>query len=322
MEDKKRARIDVIIPTYHPDGRFDLLITRLNQQTVKPDHIIIVRTKGERTSKSRYGKKLGHLAINVGTYKVYRNIKIVEIEKEEFDHGGTRNLGASYSDAEFMLFMTQDAIPADEHMIEELLAGFERRDTAVVYGRQIAYRNTGILENYVRKFNYPPVSKRKTIRNLETMGIKTFFNSNTCSCYRRSTFDELGGFVSHTNFNEDLFYGAEAIRSGYAIYYQAKAKVVHSHKYPWLMQLRRNFDNGVSQVQYQDILGNVKAEGEGMKLLKGMTVYLAKKGRFLLIPVFFIECVFRYAGFFLGKHYKYLPKFVCRKLSMNRKFWK
>ena len=321
MAVEKRAKIDVIIPTYHPDERFDLLVTRLNQQTVKPDHIIIIRTKGERSSRTAFGKKLSQFAINVGAYKAYKNIKIVEIEKEDFDHGGTRNLGASLSDAEFMLFMTQDAVPMNPYLIERILKDFEDKNTAVVYGRQVASRNAGEIETFVRRFNYPPESCKKTMRDLSRLGIKTYFNSNTCSCYRRTVFDELGGFVSPTNFNEDMFFGAEAVRSGYAICYEARAKVMHSHKYSWMTQLRRNFDNGVSQKQYREIVGDAPAEGEGLRLVGEMTAHLAKKGRFLLIPMFYIECAFRYMGFFLGKHYELLPRFVCRRLSLNRKFW-
>lgn len=321
MAAEKRTGIDVIIPTYHPDERFDLLITRLNQQTIKPDHIIIIRTKGQRSRRTAFGKKISRFAINVGAYKTYQNIKIVEIEKEEFDHGGTRNLGASFSDAEFLLFMTQDAVPMNPYLIERILRDFEDKNTAVVYGRQVAARNAGEIETFVRRFNYPPKGCKKTMRDLSRLGIKTYFNSNTCSCYRRSVFDALGGFVSPTNFNEDMFFGAEAIRSGYAICYEARAKVMHSHKYSWMAQLRRNFDNGVSQRQYREIVGDAAAEGEGIRLVKEMTVHLIKKGKFLLIPMFYAECVFRYVGFFLGKHYELLPEAVCKRLSLNRKFW-
>lgn len=346
MGAENKITVDVVIPTYHPDERFDLLISRLQQQTIKPQQIIIIRTKGEHQARTSIGKKLIPMAINVGTYKTYKNIKIVEIEKEQFDHGATRNLGASYSSADYLLFMTQDAVPTSKRLIEALICGFDHpveklpkkqpfdgtaggssagsgaNDVAVVYARQAAASNAGIIEKYVRRFNYPQTSQKKSMKDLSKLGIKTYFNSNVCSCYKRSVFEQLGGFVNHTNFNEDMFYAADAISHGYSIVYQSKARVIHSHRYTCMQQFHRNFDNGVSQKQYQSLLGEVKPEGEGMKLVKGMVRHLAVHGRFLLIPYFIVQCMFRYAGYYLGKHYDKLPKSVCRRLSSNRGYWK
>ena len=52
-------------------------------------------------------------------------IEIIHIRPEDFDHGGTRNMGASISYADIVLYMTQDAIPADEHLIEKFAKVFE-----------------------------------------------------------------------------------------------------------------------------------------------------------------------------------------------------
>ena len=47
--------------------------------------------------------------------------EIIHITKPEFDHGGTRNQAAAMCDGEIMILLTQDAIPADEHLIENLI---------------------------------------------------------------------------------------------------------------------------------------------------------------------------------------------------------
>ena len=57
-------------------------------------------------------------------YTISDRVKIHRILPEEFDHGGTRNLGAEMSDAEILVYMTQDAMPADQFLIERLLYGF------------------------------------------------------------------------------------------------------------------------------------------------------------------------------------------------------
>lgn len=48
-------------------------------------------------------------------------IEVTHIRQEEFDHGGTRNMGASISQADIVLYMTQDAIPADDRLIERFV---------------------------------------------------------------------------------------------------------------------------------------------------------------------------------------------------------
>ena len=47
--------------------------------------------------------------------------EVFHIAKKDFDHGGTRQFGAEHSDADVMVFMTQDAVPADEFLVEKLV---------------------------------------------------------------------------------------------------------------------------------------------------------------------------------------------------------
>lgn len=65
-----------------------------------------------------------------------------------------------------------------------------------------------------------------------------------CAAYRQDIYEELGGFVKHTIFNEDMIYAAKAVEAGYAIAYAADARVVHSHNYTNGQQFHRNFDLG------------------------------------------------------------------------------
>ena len=47
--------------------------------------------------------------------------KCYEIPPSEFGHGKTRNYGASKGTGEFILFVTQDAKPADEYWLENFI---------------------------------------------------------------------------------------------------------------------------------------------------------------------------------------------------------
>ena len=263
--------VDVIIPVYRPDEKLEKLIEKLNQQTVEPAHIFFMQTMTEDEAENTRVRKILERSKH-GT--------IVPIGKLEFDHGGTRNKGARMSEAEFMLFMTQDAVPEDPVLIEKLLQAVQQKDTiAAAYGRQLPDDKVGVIETYTRQFNYPEESLIKGKEDLPRLGIKTYFCSNVCAMYRRDIYLKMGGFVTKTIFNEDMIMAANMVQAGYQIAYAAEAKVVHAHKYTYWQQLTRNFDMAVSQRQYREIFESVKSESEGIRLVKQTASYLLHKGK-------------------------------------------
>lgn len=94
-----------------------------------------------------------------------------------------------------MLFMTQDAVPIDAYLIENLVRAMEEEEAATAYGRQLPDDTVGVIEHYTREFNYPAKSYVKSQKDLETMGIKTYFCSNVCAMYRKDVYEKMGGFV-------------------------------------------------------------------------------------------------------------------------------
>src|SRR5581483_7452324 len=61
--------------------------------------------------------------------------RVLEIPPRRFSHGGTRNLLMREAAGERVALLTQDAEPAGERWLEELLAGFELADdVGIVYG--------------------------------------------------------------------------------------------------------------------------------------------------------------------------------------------
>lgn len=302
--------VDVIIPVYRPDEKFYKLMERLQKQTVKPNRIWVLQTV-EAEDKTDIGLK----------FQCQENVMVITVEKEEFDHGGTRNLGASLSDAEYILFMTQDAVPCDRHLIEMLVEAMKKKKVAIAYGRQIAGEDAGILERYTRKFNYPEEGYIKTKKDMVHLGIKTYFCSNVCAIYNREIYEQLGGFVTKTIFNEDMILASKIINAGYGIAYVAKARVNHWHKYTYRQQFSRNFDLAVSQKQYKEIFESVKSEKEGIKYVINTVKYLLKHET-LLIPDFICQSGFKLLGYKLGKNYDKLPKSLVIKCSMNKSYWK
>lgn len=299
--------IDLIIPSYKPDEKFDKLLKRINKQTIRPNRIFVINTEEDYLDEKRY--------------KHIENVTVIHIDKKDFDHGGTRNYGASLSKAKILIFMTQDAVPKDEYLIENLIKPFEDHNIAVTYARQISRKHAGVIEKHTREFNYPDKDCVKSLKDKERLGIKTYFCSNACAAYRRSVYESLGGFVTQTIFNEDMIMASKVIEAGYHIGYVSTARVIHSHSYSYFEQFTRNFDLAVSQKQYKDIFESVRSETEGIKLVKETATYLWKKKKVYLIPDLILQSLFKYLGFKLGYNYDKLPKKVIVKLSMNKTYW-
>ena len=76
------------------------------------------------------------------------------MSKREFDAWTYQKPGSKNSEAEIFVMMTDDAIPADDHMIEELICGLKQDNVAVAYGRQLAYETSSETEKFARNFNY------------------------------------------------------------------------------------------------------------------------------------------------------------------------
>ncbi len=306
-------KIDIIIPVYKPDQKFLALVDKLEHQTVAVNKIIIMNTERQYFDR---------LVKGTSFFEKYQNVCVINLKKEDFDHGLTRRQGVEQSDAQVFVMMTMDAMPVDGDPVEKLTAPLEKGDVAVSYGRQMAGKNSGEIERYTRKFNYPGKGCEKSAKDVEKLGIKAFFCSNVCAAYRRDIYDRLGGFVSRTIFNEDMIYAAGAIKAGYKIVYAADAKVVHCHNYTYRQQFRRNFDLGVSQADHPEVFAAVSSEGEGAALIRKTTVHLWKSGKKRLIPGLYISSCFKYAGYLLGKHYKGLPKCLVLKCTMSEEYWK
>lgn len=305
--------IDLIIPTYKPDQNFLDLVEKMLTQTVKINRLIITNTEQKYFDRLIFDSK----------FKTqYKDADLRHISKKEFDHGRTRNESVKRSGADYFLMMTQDALPVDEHLVEHLLDALLKDPTiAVAYARQVARPEASETEKYTRSFNYPRESAVHSEADLETLGIKTYFCSNVCALYRRDVFDELGGFLNHTIFNEDMFFAAKAIHAGYKIAYAAEAQVYHSHDYTNKQQYKRYFDNGVSHAKHPEVFEGLEITGEGKKLVRMTAKHLRGSGRGMEVLPLYIQSAYKYLGFRKGKHYKSLSRKTILKCTSNPEYW-
>lgn len=344
--------VELLIPVYKPGRELAELLEKMRQQTYPLQSIhLLVTAEEERFEKicceySGHKERLSTVDTKEHMSDVPR-IRFTRIEPAEFDHGGTRHLGASQSQADILLFMTQDAVPENECLVEEMVKAITGEidvekaikntteasgvsevskrmsvGVAAAYARQLPAADCNFIEQYTRQFNYPAESRIKTKAELPALGIKTYFCSNVCAAYRRDIYEKLGGFERRTIFNEDMIFAAKLIQGGYAVAYAADARVIHSHNYSGLQQLHRNFDLAVSQAEHPEIFEAVPSESEGIRMVKSTAGYLCKRGKAYLVPKLVWQSGCKYLGYLLGKKYRKLPKKLVLWLTMNKRYWR
>ena len=178
------------------------------------------------------------------------------------------------------------------------------------------------IETHARYFNYPTISKVRSLTDRERMGVKTIFISNSFAAYRRSALMAIGGFPQDVIFGEDTIAAAELVLNGWKIAYVAEAQVYHSHNYGWIEEFRRYFDIGVLHSRESWLLEEFgKAGDEGRRFVLSELKYLLR-GHVVFLPSALVRTGLKLVGYRLGRVHRKLGLKWNRRLSMHRSFWK
>ena len=298
--------VSVIIPTLNSELYLDKLIERLNKQTEKFKLFVIDSSSTDKTLEvlDRY---------NVAYHQIPRN---------KFDHGGTRTMAAKMAEGDILVFMTQDALPADIYAIENIVKMFKNEKVAAVYGRQLAYEDTNMFGKHLREFNYINKSYVRDKKDIAKYGIKTAFLSDSFAAYRKSSLESIGWFKDGLILGEDTYAGAKLILGDYSLAYVSDAKVYHSHSYTIWQEFKRYFDIGVFHAMEEWIIKEFgKAEGEGLRYIRSEYKYLLSHGAWYLLSELFIRNGMKYLGYKMGQKFELLPMWLIKKFSMHHRWW-
>lgn len=300
-------KVSIIVPTLNAEPYLGRLFELLKGQTARGEIIVIDSSSCDNTVK---------IAESFGA-------KTILIKRNEFDHGGTRTLAGKDAEGDIVIYLTQDAYPADKYAVENLIKPFFGDERiGGTYGRQLPNPDSSILGSHLRLFNYPPVSCIKTLNDSKEYGIMTAFLSNAFAAYRKSAMDEVGWFKEKLILSEDTYAGAKLLMAGYKIAYVAEAMVFHSHDYTMLQEFKRYFDIGVFHKREEWIIHRSgRAEGKGNKYIGSGLRFLIENKKYHLIPEFFLRNILKYISYKLGKNHRRMPEWILKNLSMNRDWW-
>lgn len=233
---QEMPKASIVIPVKNGGAVFKRVLNAvLNQQTPWPFDVLIIDS-GSSDGSVEYARS--------------RGVRVEEIEPASFRHGRTRNLGASLTHGEFIVFLTHDATPADSSWLSHLVAACELApDVAGAFGRHLAYPDASPTTRRELAAHFAGFGQEANIFRMEDParyareeGYRQFlhFFSNNNACLRRSVWERYP--FPDVDFAEDQAWAKQIIEAGYAKAYTPDGCVYHSHDFGVLETARRAFD--------------------------------------------------------------------------------
>jgi rhamnosyltransferase len=300
----------VLIPTRNAGTQFaETLKGVFAQQGISLEVLVLDTDSNDSTVET--AKKFGCKIVGI-------------IKQRQFGHGKARNLLAQSAKGKFLVFLTQDAVPANNQWLKNLLSGFKDKKIAGVYGRQLPKKGALTFEKmfYEKKYSL----KEKTW-NSENWSLENILFSNVNSAIPKELFlDNL--FSEKTIVSEDYEWALRMMEKGYSIKYEPAAVVQHSHNLKIWPTFQKYFDIGHS---YWQIFSNRPQRYKSNLIQEGIAFYydliiprlwLLKQFNFLWLPYTILNGATKFFGVFAGKHFAhFLPRSVNKFFSSQKYFW-
>jgi rhamnosyltransferase len=151
--------------------------------------------------------------------------------------------------SEYLVYLTQDATPADPHWLANLVAPMQEDErVAGVFSRHLprptsspsmvrqltTIWQSGLEQRLVKEMP-------ESIEAYEADKFYYIYFSNTSSALRRSVWQTHS--FPHTAFAEDAIWADHVLRAGFRLVYEPDSRVIHSHDYSVIEQFRQNVDH-------------------------------------------------------------------------------
>lgn len=310
--------VTVAIPTLNAGAGFAQTLAAVGAQQVGCETELLICDSGSSDQTVALARSHG--------------ARVIEIPQREFSHGDTRNLLMSQARGDHVAFLTQDALPATEHWLRELVGAFSLADdVGLAFGPYRPRPGASVsvareLETWFASFGdgEPRIDAlepgRRDAPATEFLGHLGFF-TDANGCVARAAWERVP--FRRIAYAEDHLLAQDMLRAGFAKVYVPRAAVIHSHEYsPWNW-LRRSFDEtrAVREVYgwsvpagdaVRNLRGNVGGDWRWMRhdraasgpLLRGLARSLLHHGA-------------RTAGQLLGGRANRLPPSLVHRLSLE-----
>lgn len=299
--------VSIVIPTLNAAAYLPKLAVAFEEQTKTPEEVLVIDSQST-DSTVEIASSLGWMTKS--------------ILRTDFDHGNTRNLGARLTSGRVVIFLSQDALPANADWLESLVAPLQNKAIGATFSRQLPRDEASLREKYARFGSYPEEPAIYSLGDVQRVGIRAMFFSNVSSATRRSTFDGIGGFATRAILNEDGYFAAALLEDGLSVAYVPESQVVHSHDYSVAMQFRRYFDIGVSHADGPTLMRSAATTGAGGKFVRSQLFNLAKEGAYRECVMAVLDTGAKLVAYNLGRRYQSVPVAWRRRFGWNRGYWR
>ena len=288
------SRISVIIPVRNGGERLKDLLGKIRSQKKVLDVEIIIVDSESTDNSVQIGEEFG--------------AKIIPILESEFNHGGTRTLGAQHSTGDYLVFTVQDAIPVSNYWLYTMICPFiSHPELAALSAKQFIKPEAdlfslwshermaaflGFQGDTMYSLSVGPGDADWRYFDSKTKRIMTFFD-DVSSCIRRDVFQE---FKFRPVINaEDIDFGTRLLENRKPMAYLSSTGVYHWHENGADDVFKRNYIGTKAQVyilenhmsNYFDLHGiNLKRMAEHISgMYKLISVCIAEMGAVVPNPI-------------------------------------
>lgn len=322
---KYKYDVTIVIPTKNAGNLLDTVLKSIFTQKTKYSYEVICVDSGSTDNTLNI----------IGKY----DVKLFEIKPYEFGHGKTRNFGASKGSGEYIIFITQDALPANEKWLENFIDAM-KIDSEIVggFGIHYPYEDCNVFDKRDLKLHFQGFGSDNTIYQLEDKEryereegyrhLLAFFSDNN-SCLKREIWEKYP--YRDVDFAEDQIWARQMIELGFKKVYCPFAPVYHSHNYNIGTYFERYYDEykGLYQLHqyimidrwykiFKAMMHHIKVDSEYVK-----TLNLSKKEIKYWKSYSRKRNFSRYIAGYLGGHYhSYSPRiknFLDKHISQQYK---
>lgn len=223
----------IAVLTYNGDHYLDDVLTRCDSQITSFPYETLVIDSGS-TDRT------------LSIVAEHPSVQLHQIPNEGFGHGKTRNLAASMARGEFVAFLVQDAVPADDYWLANLLAPFAISErVGCVFGLQrprpdcrIAVKHdvrsffTAFGDSTAVRFDAQPPDDAPPGEAARSLFFSDVNSGLRLEAWRAVPFANVA-------YAEDRVIARDLLRAGWLKAYTPFAAVEHSHDFPLRLYYRR-----------------------------------------------------------------------------------
>ena len=263
-------KVSILLPVWNGRRHLERLLPRLEAQVVEGG-VELIATDSSSTDGS------------VELLQEYGAV-VETISQADFRHGRTRNELAGRAKGEFLVFLSQDALPEGPDFIRALISAFEDERVAGAYGRILPPPEQDPLTART-VLQQPEASGVAESRDLDDSGpvwemapaarASCMHFNNVASAIRADVFQALP--FPDVPFGEDFAWAARALSAGHRIRFVPQAVVHHAHCYSAKSAFERNRIDAAFHRQIHDY----RVRPNLVSVLKGYLFEVREDWRFL-----------------------------------------